>query len=75
MKMRGGSDGEKMKMKIMRNGERSTLQRRRKPLVMCEKRKYRSGALGVHSRRERSHGYTYAGKQWEKKGKENAKWR
>ena len=39
----------------------STLQRRRKPLVMCEKRKYRSGALGVHSRRERSHGYAYAG--------------
>ena len=39
----------------------STLQRRRTPLVMCGKRKYRSGALGVHSRRERSHGYTYAG--------------
>ena len=39
----------------------STLQRRRKPLVMCGKRKYRSGALGVHSRRERSHEYTYAG--------------
>ena len=58
----------------------STLQRRRKPLVMCGKRKYRSEALGVCSRRERSHGYTYAGKQWEKKGKEktgkeNAKWR
>ena len=39
----------------------STLQRRRKPLVMCGKRKYRSGALGVRSRRERSHGYTHTG--------------
>ena len=39
----------------------STLQRRRKPLEMCEKRKYRSGALDVRSRRERSHEYTYAG--------------
>ena len=58
----------------------STLQRRRKPLVMCRKRKYRSGALGVHSRRERRHGYTYAGnamgKERERKNrKENAKWR
>ena len=48
----------------------STLQRRRKPLVMCEKRKYRSGALGVHSRRERSHGYTYAGNAMGKERKE-----
>ena len=39
----------------------STLQRKRKPLVMCGKRKYRSGALGVRSRRKRNHGYTYAG--------------
>ena len=58
----------------------STLQRRRKPLVMCRKRKYRSGALGVHSRRERSHGYAYAGnamgKERERKNrKENEKWR
>ena len=58
----------------------STLQRRRKPLVMCEKRKYRSGALGVHSRRERSHEYAYAGnamgKERERKNrKENEKWR
>ena len=58
----------------------STLQRRRKQLVMCGKRKYRSGALGVHSRRERSHGYAYAGnamgKERERKNrKENAKWR
>ena len=57
----------------------STLQRRRKPLVMCGKRKYRSVALGVHSRRERSHGYAYAGnamgKERERKNrKENAKW-
>ena len=48
----------------------STLQRRRKPLVMCGKRKYRSGALGVHSRRERSHGYTYAGNAMGKERKE-----
>ena len=48
----------------------STLQRRRKPLVMCEKRKYRSGALGVHSRRERSQGYTHWECNGEKKGKE-----
>ena len=48
----------------------STLQRRRKPLVMCEKRKYRSGALGVRSRRARSHGYTYAGNAMGIKGKE-----
>ena len=48
----------------------STLQRRRKPLVMCGKRKYRSGALGVHSRRERSHGYTHREYNGEKKGKE-----
>ena len=39
----------------------STLQRRRKPLVMCGKRKYRSGALGVHSRRERNHEYIHTG--------------
>ena len=52
----------------------STLQRRRKPLVMCEKRKYRSGALGVHSRRERSHGYTYAGNAMGKrKGKKKTR--
>ena len=51
----------------------STLQRRRKPLVMCGKRKYRSGALGVHSRRERRHEYTHTGnamgKRKEKKKK------
>ena len=58
----------------------STLQRRRKPLVMCGKRKYRSGALGVHSRREREimdiHTGNAMGKERERKNrKENAKWR
>ena len=52
----------------------STLQRRRKPLVMCGKRKYRSGALGVHSRRERSHGYTHTGNAMGKrKGKKKTR--
>ena len=51
----------------------STLQRRRKPLVVCGKRKYRSGALGVRSRRERSHGYTHREYNGEKKGKEKDK--
>ena len=51
----------------------STLQRRRKPLVMCKKRKYRSGALGVHSRRERSHGYTHREYNGKKKGKEKTR--
>ena len=51
----------------------STLQRRRKPLVMCEKRKYRSVALGVRSRRERSHGYTHRECNGKRKGKKKTR--
>ena len=51
----------------------STLQRRRKPLVMCRKRKYRSGALGVHSRRERSHGIHTGNAMGKRKGKKKTR--
>ena len=66
-------------MKIMRKWRAIARYKGEETLVMCGKRKYRSGALGVRSRRKRSHGYAYAGnamgKERERKNrKENAKW-